>query len=69
MKPKEVFTKKVFIPLRAADKDNDTSGTETVSNEEAVPGKRRRPSQITLTPTTNLIQMQKKKGKVRSKVL
>jgi hypothetical protein len=57
--PKEVVTRNVFAPLRAADMDTDASGTEANSNKEAVPGKTGRPPPIVLTSTANLIQLQK----------
>jgi hypothetical protein len=50
---------KRFHPLRAADMDIDSSGTEAASKEEAVPGKTGRPPPIILTPITKLIQLQK----------
>jgi hypothetical protein len=56
--PKEVVTRNFFTHLRAADMDTDSSGTETTSNEEAVPGK------IVLTSTTDLIQLQKQRQSV-----
>jgi hypothetical protein len=46
--------------------DTDTSGTEAMSHEEAVPGKTGRPPPIVLTSTTKLIQLQKQlKGMVK----
>jgi hypothetical protein len=39
--------------------DTDASGTEVTSNEEAFPDKTGRPPPIILTPTANLIQLQK----------
>jgi hypothetical protein len=48
----EVVTRNLFVPLRAGDRNTDSSGTEAASNEEAVPGKTGR-------PTTNLIQFTK----------
>jgi hypothetical protein len=57
--PKEVVNRNFFAPLRAADIDTDTCGTEATSNEEAVPDKTGRPPPITLTSTTNLIQLHK----------
>jgi hypothetical protein len=56
--PKEVVTQNFFAPLRAADMDTESSGTEATSNE-AVPGKIGRQPPIILTATTNLIQLQK----------
>jgi hypothetical protein len=49
----------MFRTLRAANMDTDASGTETTSNEEAVPGKTGRPPPIIQTSTINLIQLQK----------
>jgi hypothetical protein len=57
--PKEVVTRTIFAPLKAADIDTDASGTEAISNEKAVPGKTGRPPPIILTSTTNLIQLKK----------
>jgi hypothetical protein len=39
--------------------DTDTSGTDAMPHEEAVPGKSGRPPPVVLTSTTNLIQLQK----------
>jgi hypothetical protein len=39
--------------------DTDSSGKDTTSNVETVPGKTARPRPIILTSTTNLIQLQK----------
>jgi hypothetical protein len=39
--------------------DTDISGAEATTGEEAVPGKTGRPPTITLTATTNLIQLQR----------
>jgi hypothetical protein len=46
--------------------DTDTSGTEAMPHEEAVPGKTGRPPPVVLTSATNLIQLQKQlKGVVK----
>jgi hypothetical protein len=46
--------------------DTDTSGTEAMPHEEAVPGKTHRPPPIVLTFANNLIQLQKQlKGMVK----
>jgi hypothetical protein len=47
------------LPLRAAIMENDSSGTEATSNEEAVPGQIGKLPPIILTSTTNLIQFRK----------
>jgi hypothetical protein len=57
--PKEVITRNYFAPLRTANMDTDTSGTDAVPHEEAVPGKTGRPPPIVLTSSTYLIQLQK----------
>jgi hypothetical protein len=41
------------------DMDAEVSGTQANSNEEALPWKTARPPTITLTSTTNLLQLQK----------
>jgi hypothetical protein len=56
--PKEVVSRN-FRPLRPTDVVTDSSGTETISNEEAVPGKTGRPPPIILTSAAILIQLQK----------
>jgi hypothetical protein len=64
--PTEVVTRNYFAPLRITDMDTDTSGTEAMPYEEAVPGKKGRPTPIMLTSATNLIQLQKQqKGVVK----
>jgi hypothetical protein len=40
--PKEAVTRNFFAPLKAVDMDTDASGTEANSNEEAVPGKKKK---------------------------
>jgi hypothetical protein len=57
--PKEIVTRNFFAPFGAADMDTDSSGTETTSKEEAVPGKTGRPPPTVLTSTINMIQLQK----------
>jgi hypothetical protein len=56
---KEVVTRNYFAPLRAANMDTDTSGTDAMPHEEAVSGKTVRPPPIVLTSAANLIQLQK----------
>jgi hypothetical protein len=56
---KDVATRNFFAPMRATNMDTDTSGAEVTTVEEAVPGKAGRPPPITLTATTNLIQLQR----------
>jgi hypothetical protein len=57
--PPSRWSPETFRPLRAADMDNDASGTEATSNKESVPGKTVRPPPIILTSTTNVIELQK----------
>jgi hypothetical protein len=61
---KEVVTRNYFAPLRTAEMDTDTSGTEVMPHEEAVPGKTGRPPPIVLTSATNLIHLQKQMKRV-----
>jgi hypothetical protein len=56
--PKEVVTRNILAPLKAADMDTNASGTEANSNE-AVPGKTGRPPPKISTSKTNLIRLQK----------
>jgi hypothetical protein len=57
---KEVATRNFFPPLRASTTmETDSSGAETTTLEETVPGKAGRPLPIILTSTTNLIQLQR----------
>jgi hypothetical protein len=56
---KEVVTRNYFTPLRTANMDTNTSGTEGMPNEEAVPGITGGPLAIVLISETNLIYLQK----------
>jgi hypothetical protein len=55
----KVTTKNFFAPLRTLNMDTDALGIESIETEEPVPGKSTRPPQMVLTPTINLIQLQK----------
>jgi hypothetical protein len=57
--PNVVVTCKFFAPLRAATMDTDSSSAEATPQEEAVPGKKGRPTPIVITAATNLMQLQK----------
>jgi hypothetical protein len=57
--PAKVTTRNFFAPLRTTNMDTDSSGSETIPQEEAVPAKTCRPPPIILTSATNLIQLQK----------
>jgi Tfp pilus assembly major pilin PilA len=64
--PMEDVTRNYFDPLRTADMDTDTSSTDAMPYEEAVPGKTGRPPPVVLTSATNLIKLQKQlKGVVK----
>jgi hypothetical protein len=56
--PKEVATLNFFAPLRASDKDTDSTNTEATPREAAAPAKPGRPPPIVLTSAVNLILLQ-----------
>jgi hypothetical protein len=57
--PAKVTTRNFFAPLRTTNMDTDSSGSETIPQEEAVRAKTCRPPPIILTSATNLIPLQK----------
>jgi hypothetical protein len=59
MRPKKISTHNFFAPLRAADMDTDSAGSEASTNVATAPGKTGRPPPIILTSAVNLIQLQK----------
>jgi hypothetical protein len=56
---KMVVPHNFFAPLRTVTMDTDSSSAEAAQQEEAVPGKIRRPPPIVITAATNLVQLQK----------
>jgi hypothetical protein len=62
--PAKVTTKYFFAPLRTKDMDTESSGTETIPQEEAVPAKTYKPPPIVLTSSANRIQLQKQQRKL-----
>jgi hypothetical protein len=57
---KEITTRNFFAPLRAANMDTDSAGSEDSTSAATAPGKTGRPPPIILTSAVNLIQLQKK---------
>jgi hypothetical protein len=57
--PKEVPTRNYFAPLRAAEMETDSAGSEASSCKATAPGRTGRPPPIVLTSAVNLIQLQK----------
>jgi hypothetical protein len=62
--PVKVTKRNFFAPLRTTNMDTDSSGSETIPQEEAVPSKTSRSPPIILTSATNMIQLQKQLNNV-----
>jgi hypothetical protein len=59
IQPQPVPTKNLFAPLRGANMEIDSCGTEENQQDEAPTVKTGRPPTIVITATTNLLQLQK----------